>query len=426
MPFNLQQDCLAVAAGPFSDDPRGLKAASSSGWPCPGTTSSVATLPIACACTAAAAESGLTHYCSSAHCDRNSDCDTHTLMVKPSLTSPLPPTHARLPLSSSMLPEDSLLSHACSISLAALPDVNFCVESFRLFDFSPSPLAQTLARSVRDKYSVRCPDKNVYVNITHVLSRMQPQIMHVAGTASLSVATPDLVFSSGSVSSQHFDSADTRSSSFSSVSSSGAADYFTPTIFESYTPFRLSAVAPPASVHCALSVHMLPLHNLHDFETFVRSRLLELVRGGVFVLAFPTSTAFYNDTVLSALDPTLHMLLALKRLNTEICERVSTPPPTVPSFAEQLDIIAQLGGEILHSEECKTPVPNWGSTWLASEERWLLDTLGASEDVADFHGILSGESSYHPRGGELIHEFSRAASRVHGSADVGVYVIRKN
>ncbi|KAK9319861.1 hypothetical protein V1517DRAFT_331159 [Lipomyces orientalis] len=319
--------------------------------------------------------------------------------------------------------DDAILASAAAVALELLPAINSLEESFRLLSFSTSASAGTFAHRIRDLCLKRHPDRPVYLNLTHAVPL--PMLQNY-----MSVLSPaaSAYLSGGSSASSSLSSSSIFSSSPSSVSSQSSTasqqGYFSSTLFESYVVARPGAVVPPLSIHYAFSISVLPTHRLPDFTLFTQSRLSELLPGGVLILVHPTSLAFYYDTLLSVLDPLLHTLLALNKLSTAVCQRLSEPPAPVPDFDCQKKILQQAGGEILYSEERVMSVDDWGVRWLADEERWISETMGVEGSVSLSPDIGPSPGSAR-RGSDVIDGLYRESADVHGTSSVGIYVVRK-
>ncbi|KAK9241283.1 hypothetical protein V1525DRAFT_392662 [Lipomyces kononenkoae] len=347
---------------------------------------------------------------------------------------PTPPdeilTCNRLPRRSSFTSEsycphddDALLAPACAVALEQLPTVNPLEESFRLLSFSTSTSGGTFAHRIRELCLRKNPERPVYLNLTHAVPLPMLQnfmsVLSPAVSAYLSAGSSSSS-SSASSASNFFSSA----SSVSSHTATASQGYFSSTLFESYVVARPGAVVPPSSIHYAFSISLLPTHRLPNFTSFTQSRLSELLPGGVLILAHPTSLSFYYDTVLSVLDPLLHTLLALNKLSTGICQRLSEPPPPVPDFVRQKLILEEAGGEVLFSEERLTSVGDWGARWLSEEKDWISETMG-SEGSISLSGDVVASSGTARRGSDVIDGLYRKSEDVAGMSKVGIYVVRK-
>lgn len=177
-------------------------------------------------------------------------------------------------------------------------------------------------------------------------------------------------------------------------------------------------VVPPYSVHYALNIHPLPTHVLPTFSSLVRTQLLELTKGGVMVVCYPTSRRLYDYHVLPCIDLALHQLLALNMISTQACEDISTPPntETIPSFQKQQSILSELkDAEILYSAEVNGyECFDWGYRWLNEEVEWLKNALAKA-------GFFSSQTLLN-----LIEGMTKNKQWSSGGlCDVGVFVIRK-
>lgn len=177
-------------------------------------------------------------------------------------------------------------------------------------------------------------------------------------------------------------------------------------------------VVPPFSVHYALNIHPLPTHVLPTFSSLVKTQLLELTRGGVMVVCYPTSRRLYDHHVLPCIDLALHQLLALNMISTQACEDISTPPntETIPSFQKQQSILSELAdAEILYSAEVNGyECFDWGYRWLNEEVEWLKTALANA-------GFFSSQTLLN-----LIEGMTKNKQWSSGGlCDVGVFVIRK-
>ncbi|KAJ8100513.1 hypothetical protein POJ06DRAFT_252937 [Lipomyces tetrasporus] len=318
--------------------------------------------------------------------------------------------------------DDAVLATAAAVALELLPAINSLEESFRLLSFSTSGSAGTFAHRIRDLCLKKHPERPVYLNLTHAVPLpMLQNYMSVLSPA----ASAYLSGGSSALSALSSSSVFSSPSSVSSQSSTGSQQgYFSSTLFESYVVARPGAVVPPLSIHYAFSISLLPTHRLPDFTLFTQSRLSELLPAGVLILVHPTSIEFYYDTLLSVLDPLLHTLLALNKLSTAVCQRLSEPPAPVPDFDCQKKILQEAGGEILYSEERVMSVDDWGVRWLTDEERWISETMGVEGSVSLSPDIGPSSGSAR-RGSDVIDGLYRESADVHGTSRVGIYVVRK-
>ncbi|KAK7204786.1 hypothetical protein BZA70DRAFT_267991 [Myxozyma melibiosi] len=296
----------------------------------------------------------------------------------PNLSSPSSSHHI------SLSSESTAISKLSPCVLSLLPKVDFLKESFRILSFSPSPAVSDLARSI----SSRLDSSNAHVVLARPPRSPSPTDPSSSSSSS-SLALPDLVFSPSSSASS------TVISSASSASS--ASCYFAPTVLES--------IVPPSSIHCVVALDLLPTHFLLPFADLVRSRSTELLPGGLFILVYPASLDFFNSSVVPLLDPLLHCMLALNKLSTDDCLAFASPPATVPSYADQLDILSSSPSlEVLYSSSERLKLEDWGPAWISHEDRWMLD-LNGGQDLID--GLL------------------KAAKNNVAYADVGIHVVRK-
>ncbi|CAN6633521.1 hypothetical protein TRVA0_014S00914 [Trichomonascus vanleenenianus] len=136
---------------------------------------------------------------------------------------------------------------------------------------------------------------------------------------------------------------------------------------------------PPGSAHYALAIHPIPTHVLPPFETVVRTRFTELMKGGMMLVCYPSSMRLYDEHVLPCLDRSLHQLIALNMISTQACEQVSMPPSPdlVPSYADQRTYLQSLqGAEVLYASEVTDfRIYDWGYRWLNEEVEWIRSAL---------------------------------------------------
>ncbi|KAK9479694.1 hypothetical protein V1514DRAFT_327886 [Lipomyces japonicus] len=301
---------------------------------------------------------------------------------------------------------DNVIEQASAVAVDCLSEIDIAEESVRLLLFDRSPAALLFADQIRQRRSLLEPGRPTFVNLIHAIPLSH---IHQHLCANSVSATSSLSASSSS-----------RSSLLASLTND--ADYFSRTLFESFAVSRRGPVVPPGSLHFSLSLSFLPTHSLPEFKSFIRARMTELQTGGVLIFSYPTSLAFFYDTFLKVLDPLLHTLLALNKLSTTVCQRLSSPPDDVPNYEEQQAIIQDCGGELLFSTERNLKVKSWGAPWLEDEERWITDAM-LDDGVAE----MPGSGGVHPgrRGSQVVDGLAKGSELITGLAKTGIYVVRK-
>ncbi|KAA8917162.1 hypothetical protein TRICI_000686 [Trichomonascus ciferrii] len=285
-------------------------------------------------------------------------------------------------------------------------------------------MLNTVDRTRRD-------EDNDYFSLTPQLHRSRSLYSTPRSMFHASSASPPLSPTLSDTSSSHYRKRSSTSSTCSTTYSAEAdvldEDYATLVHYQNkiYNNFALISrsehdipVVPPCSVHYALNIHPLPTHVLPTFSSLVKTQLVELTRGGVMVVCYPTSRRLYDCHVLPCIDLALHQLLALNMISTQACEDISTPPntDTIPSFRKQQAILSELSdAEILYSAEVNGyECIDWGYRWLNEEVEWLKTALATA-------GFFSSQTLLN-----LIEGMTKNKQWSSGGlCDVGVFVIRK-